>query len=141
MIEDGDDAPPSGDGDAGTEGKVGYGQPPKATRFKQGQTGNRKGRPKGAKGHKGIVEKVAGELHRVTEGGTTRWCSTLELVLLSLRNRAAAADVKAFKAYSDLQARFGTQEPKRQAGCIIVPERLTIEEWEAQFSPRDEPVG
>jgi Family of unknown function (DUF5681) len=141
MIDDEADAPLSGDGGAGTEEKVGYGQPPKATRFKPGQSGNLRGRPKGARGHKAIVEEIAGELHRVTEGGTTRWCSTLELILLSLRNRAAAADVRAFKAYSDLQARFGTQEPKRQGGCIIVPERLTEEEWEAQYSPKDEPVG
>ena len=141
MIDDKADAAPSGDGGAGTEEKVGYGQPPKATRFKPGRSGNPRGRPKGARGHKAIVEEIAHELHQVTEGGTTRWCSTLELILLSLRNRAAAADIKAFKAYTDLEARFGPPEPKSQGGYIIVPERLTEEEWEAQYSPKDEPVA
>ena len=141
MIDDEADAPPSGDGDAGTEEKVGYGQPPKATRFKPGRSGNPRGRPKGARGHKAIVEEIAHELHQVTEGGTTRWYSTLELIFLSLRNRAAAADIKAFKAYTDFQARYAPPEPTRQGPYIIVPERLTEEEWEAQYSPKDEPVG
>jgi hypothetical protein len=141
MIDNKDDAPPSGAGAAGTEENVGYGRPPKATRFQSGQSGNSKGRPKGAQGHKGIVEKVASELHRVTEGDTARWSSTLELILLSLRNRAAAADVKAFKAYSDLQARFEPPEATRQGGYIVVPEVLTEDEWEAEFSPKDEPIA
>jgi Family of unknown function (DUF5681) len=29
---------------------VGYGKPPKTTQFQPGQSGNRRGRPKGAKG-------------------------------------------------------------------------------------------
>jgi hypothetical protein len=141
MIDDEADAPPSGDVDAGAQEKVGYGQPPQATQFKPGQSGNPNGRPKGARGHRAIVEEIASELHPVTEGDTTRWCSTLELILLSLRNRAAAADVKAFKAFSDLQARFGPPEPNRQAGCIVVPERLTVEEWEELYSPKEEPIS
>jgi hypothetical protein len=29
--------------------KIGYGKPPKHTQFKKGQSGNKKGKPKGAK--------------------------------------------------------------------------------------------
>ena len=32
-----------------TEYKVGYGKPPKSSRFKSGSSGNAKGRPKGSK--------------------------------------------------------------------------------------------
>jgi hypothetical protein len=63
------------------------------------------------------------------------------LILPSLRNRAAAADVKAFKAFSDLQARLGPQEPQNRGGRLVVPEVLTEEEWDALYAPKDEPVG
>ena len=49
------DAPQTGHG-AYT---VGYGKPPKTTQFKPGQSGNPKGRKKGAKSLKTIVESVA----------------------------------------------------------------------------------
>jgi hypothetical protein len=141
MIVDEEETSPSDEGEADGEERIGYGKPPKATRFKPGRSGNPRGRPKGAKGHKQIVEEIAGEMHNVMEGDTMRRYSTLELILLSLRNRAAAADVRAFKAYTDLHARFGPQEPETRGGCIVVPEVVTEEEWEALFSPKDGPIG
>lgn len=38
---------------------VGYGKPPVATRFKQGQSGNPKGRPKGAKNKRSALFEVS----------------------------------------------------------------------------------
>jgi hypothetical protein len=55
--------------------------------------------------------------------------STLELILLFVRNRAAAGDVRAFQAASDLLTRFGPQEPEEGRGCLLIPE-ATPEEFE-----------
>jgi len=38
--------------------EVGYGRPPKATRFKPGCSGNPKGRPKGSKAPKTLLEEA-----------------------------------------------------------------------------------
>ena len=43
------------------DGDVGYGKPPKAHRFKPGQSGNRKGRPKGSKNESTILKEVLSE--------------------------------------------------------------------------------
>ena len=52
------------------EDKVGYGRPPKATRFKLGQSGNSRGRPK-SKGRSGDpVAKLARRKLRTRDGRT-----------------------------------------------------------------------
>lgn len=52
--------------------RVGYGRPPKHTRFKPGQSGNRKGRPKGAKGFKQSVAAMLNERIKMrTKDGRT----------------------------------------------------------------------
>ena len=69
--------------------KASHPGPPMCRRFKE--SGNPKGRPKGAKNRKTIVKTVADEMHSVTESGTRRRRSTLELVLLRLRIMALVA--------------------------------------------------
>ena len=51
---------------------VGYGKPPKDTRFKKGQSGNPRGRPKGAKNFSTLLDKELNERIMVTEGGRKR---------------------------------------------------------------------
>jgi hypothetical protein len=48
--------------------EVGYGRPPKASQFKSGQSGNPKGRPKGAKGLLASVKRELESRIPVTEG-------------------------------------------------------------------------
>jgi hypothetical protein len=132
----------AGEGGPGPdEQRVGYANPPKATRFRPGQSGNPNGRPKGSHGRKKILERVLLELHDVVEGGEPKQRTTLELILLMLRNRSFEGDPKAFKAFQDLDARFGPREATGRVGYIVVPERLTEEEWEALYSPKDEPIA
>jgi len=49
--------------------KVGYGKPPRHSRFKPGRSGNPRGRPKGAVGCKTILERVVLARHTVIEQG------------------------------------------------------------------------
>ena len=52
----------------GDEQQVGYGNPPKGSRFKKGQSGNRRGRPKGSKNLKtDLTEELQTEI-KVREG-------------------------------------------------------------------------
>src|SRR4051812_4337181 len=50
---------------------VGYGRPPKATRFRKGQSGNPRGRPKGAQGLRSLLEAALAQQITVSEGGRT----------------------------------------------------------------------
>lgn len=74
---------------------VGRGKPPATTRFKPGQSGNRKGRPKGSKN---FSTAFADELNRkigVTESGKRRKYEKREVIARQLVNKSAEGDLKA----------------------------------------------
>ena len=110
---------------------VGYGKPPTRRRFKK--SGNSKGRPKGSKNRKTIVNAVANEIHSVTENGKHRRRSTLDLVLLRLRNMALEdKNVRAFEELHRLIKAYQPQETHTKRGCLVVAAEMTQEEWVAE---------
>lgn len=82
---------------------VGYGKPPKGTRFVKGQSGNRKGRPKGSKNLDTIVNKVGRQRVRVTGNNGSRSITKLEASVTQLINKAAAGDLRAINQLVNLQ--------------------------------------
>jgi hypothetical protein len=64
--------------------EVGYGRPPKATRFKPGQSGNPRGRPKGAKSIPALLEGELNRKIRVREGNRERMLTMRELLVRRL---------------------------------------------------------
>ncbi len=116
---------------------VGYRSPPKATRFKPDQSGNRRGRPRGAKNRKTIVKKVAMETNTVIQKGKRRRRTNLELVLTALRNLAIEGNVSAFRAYQAYLAKFGPQRGIVR-GMLLVPPELTEEEIRAEAEKLNE---
>lgn len=101
---------------------VGYCQPPKHTRFKPGQSGNRRGRPRGAKSKKKIVEEALNEMHWVMENGVRRRRSTIDLILLSLRNRAIEGNMKAFKVMQHLSTKYAPRNSAEPRTLILLPD-------------------
>lgn len=75
--------------------QTGYKNPPKKTRFKKGQSGNPKGRPKGAKGLKSILEDILNQRVVITEGRKKREISKLEAMVMQMVNSAAKGDHRA----------------------------------------------
>ncbi len=126
------DAPSETDSPEITEYTVGYGNPPLIRRFKVGQSGNRRGRPRGSKNRKTIVRGIVKEMHTVTEDGQQRSRSTLELMLLALRNRAAEGNVRGFRAYTKYLAKYEPQETGSKLGYLVAPAEMTPEEWMAE---------
>jgi hypothetical protein len=79
--------------------EVGYGKPPKSTRFKKGQSGNPKGRPKEARNLATIVAEVCRERVRVkSENGKYYYMTKMEAIMKQLTNQAAKGDIKAARA-------------------------------------------
>ena len=76
---------------------VGYGSPPRHTRFKPGRSGNPKGRPKGSKNVATLLERALTERVIITENGKRRSISKLEASFKQLVNLAASGDLAAMR--------------------------------------------
>ena len=77
--------------------EVGYGKPPRHTRFAKGQSGNPRGRPCGAKNFTTLLEEALHEPVTVTENGGRRKVSKRQAIVTQLVNRSATADFRAIK--------------------------------------------
>ena len=123
-VNDGSDQPPAHE-------EVGYGKPPTCRQFKE--SGNFGGRPKGSRNRKTIVKEVANEMHRVTGNGKRRRQSTIDFVLLRLRNMVLEAqNVRAFDEFHRLIKVHQPQESNENVGYLVVPAEMTPEEWIAE---------
>jgi hypothetical protein len=74
---------------------VGYKKPPRNTRFKAGQSGNPKGRPKKTKTVEGVVKKELFAPVTIVEHGKRRKVCMLEAIVKQHTNKAAGGDTKA----------------------------------------------
>jgi Family of unknown function (DUF5681) len=86
--------PPISDDDA-RDYKVGYKKPPLHTRFKKGQSGNPRGRPRGAKNFSSVLNDALNQRVLVTENGRSRKISKRELGIRQLVDKFAMAEVQA----------------------------------------------
>ena len=77
--------------------EVGYGRPPRHTQFEPGRSGNPRGRPRGAKNLKTLLNKALNELVIVTESGGRRKISKREAIVTQLVNGSAKGDFKAIQ--------------------------------------------
>ena len=127
MFDDPDDLPP----DAPDDYEVGYRKPPMVRRFKN--SGNPSGRPTGARGRETIIRQIAEEMLTVTEDDQQTSRSTLELVLIRLRNMALEGKNPA--AMAEMIKLIEKHEPRKlhpNAGALVVPATQSPEEYFAE---------
>jgi hypothetical protein len=74
--------------------KVGKGRPPAATRWKPGQSGNPRGRPRGSKNLETILSEALNEKIRVQEKGRSRSMTAREVIGKRIVHAAMKGDLK-----------------------------------------------
>jgi hypothetical protein len=116
--------------------EVGYGKPPRHTRFKKGQSGNPRGRPSGSKNLKTLLNEALNERVVVTEEGRRRNITKREAIVTQLVNRSATADLRALKILLDtLRDIEGQTEPaSSETAEFSEADEKVIEQLRARFS-------
>lgn len=95
--------------DPGNDYDVGFGKPPKRTQFKKGQSGNAKGRPKGAKGFNASLQKELERKITVKEGGRELRLSKAEIAAKRLAEKAMKGDMTALKMLATFDSDLSVQ--------------------------------
>lgn len=109
-----------------TDNEVGFGKPPKHTRFKKGQSGNPAGRPKGIRNLKTDLEEELRETVLIREGGSTRTTSKQRAMLKSLVAKAINGDVRAATAVLHMIERLLDAADDREADAPLREDDLDI---------------
>jgi Family of unknown function (DUF5681) len=116
--------------------EVGYGKPPRHTRFKKGQSGNPKGRPKGSQNLTTLLSEALNERVIVTENGGRRRITMRQAIIKQLVKRSATADWRAMKILLDIvRGLEGETEPGSAASAAFTEaDQEIIEQLRARFS-------
>jgi hypothetical protein len=119
--------------------EVGYGKPPKHTRFKPGQSGNPRGRPKGTKNLKTDLMEELGEKILIREGDHARQVSKQRALVKALLTRALKGDVRAANLLLSMMMRlFDTGEGAPDEVEDLRPDELEIlEAYKERFTRSD----
>jgi hypothetical protein len=77
--------------------EVGYGKPPQGSRFKQGRSGNPKGRPKGSLNLATVLQRTLRETIVINENGRRKVVTKLEAAIAELVRKATSGDGHAIR--------------------------------------------
>ncbi len=101
--------------------EVGYCKPPEDTRFKPGQSGNHKGRPRDARNLRTAVREALQEKVEIREGSRTRRISKMDAIIQVTLNKGLKGDPKGLAAIVQLARWTGLmdEEPDTSANANV----------------------
>jgi hypothetical protein len=112
----------SSDGD---DDKTGYGKPPKHTRWKDGESGNKQRRyPKRVETTVELIDKLLLKPVEITVGEKSRRVTTLEAILFRLWQKEVLGDTRALKIRLKFQE-FARQHTKPRIETVFVDNEYT----------------
>jgi hypothetical protein len=116
--------------------EVGYGKPPRHTRFTKGQSGNPRGRPPGAKNLRTLLSEALNETVIVTENGGRRKVTKRQAIITQLVNRSATADLRAIKILLDIvrDIERQTEQKAPETADFSETDEKVLEQIKARFS-------
>jgi hypothetical protein len=108
--------------------EVGYGRPPKHSRWKPGQSGNPRGPERGSRGLRTDLHKALQSRHSIRINGKVVRGTTQELALYALAVRAAAGDIRSIRQLIDVTLQvFGPEDRSRDRKSLPKQDQELLE--------------
>jgi hypothetical protein len=101
-------------------GAVGYGRPPVKNRFRPGQSGNPKGRRRGAKNMNSIIREMLSKKVTIREGDKIYKVTQFEAIMRNLVIKAMKADPRAIKMMLSLMEQTDVWKEEQIPPKVIV---------------------
>lgn len=114
--------------DAIDDEPVGYGKPPRATRFRKGRSGNPSGRPKQTRTQLELLRRELAQRVTVTEGGRKRRLTKGELVTKQLVTRALKGEVPALRMMMRMGELLDAEATREGEAEISEKDRLAADQ-------------
>jgi hypothetical protein len=118
--------------------EIGFGRPPQHSRFRAGQSGNPRGRPKGSKNLETLLAEALDEKVVVKEDGQRRAITKREVIIKQLVNKSASADLQAIRMLLGIKQGFKSTVEAESFGAGDQPladaDRQVMEELSRRLS-------
>lgn len=110
---------------------IGFGNPPDATKYKKGQSGNPNGRPRGSKNTYTLLDEIVNEKVTIQKNGRTFKITKKQAALFQLSNQAATGHLKAIQTLIPLMSEADRQKEERTkiTGVIRQDDAKIIEQF------------
>jgi len=108
---------------------VGKGRPPTATRWKPGQSGNPKGRPKGTRNAATMAKAELARKIVVNLNGVKRKMSVAQIAFRRLGDKSTGGDIKAFNYLLTLQDNVAPADVDTADGTTSEQDKQIIENY------------
>jgi hypothetical protein len=95
--------------------EVGYGKPPVISQFKPGESGNRKGRPRGSKNTYTLLNDILNQKITLKENGKALKLTKKSAMLIQLINKGVKGDTKAISILFPHLLEADTKEEEKKA--------------------------
>ena len=106
--------------------EIGYGKPPVETRFRPGQSGNPRGRPRKQLSVFDVIDKLLREKVPVKIGGDVKMMTRQNIALRAVSNRAMNGDLKAFQFLLDTRDRYEGRDDSIIAAGVLSDSDLAL---------------
>jgi hypothetical protein len=116
----------------GADYEIGYGKPPVKSRFKPGQSGNQKGRPKGVRNFATDVKATLAAPVKVTRDGRPRKVSTQQAMLLRAREKALGGDARSLDKMFQLAQTYNNEDLSAAAASLAADDAVVLEVFKAR---------
>ena len=98
--------------------EIGYRRPPASGQFKKGQSGNKKGRPKGSKNFLTLLEHELGQTITVNENGKKKVITRMQAMVKRMVADALQGNLKSLMALVEILRRTGKFEENDSANQL-----------------------